>query len=222
MDLRCIVTSTNTPIPAVSGLECSDLNPATGSPMSTQAATNSTPGSERAILQTVCGSRRSSNIMIAAMVSIGSIGFLLASASSYWHLNLLPADAPMELVFVPQGLVMGLYGTAGSLLALYLWLGIAVNFGSGENHFDLDRGELTVRRQGWRRCIEIRLPLKDVQAVKVDIRDGINPRRRLILKLRGRRDLPLSGVGQPVEVAELEASGARLASFLDVPLQGLS
>ena len=189
--------------------------------MSTQASTNPTPGSERTIRQTICGSRRSSNILIAAVVSIGSLGFLLASASSYWHINLLPAGAPMELAFVPQGLVMGLYGTTGSLLAVYLWLGIAVNFGAGENRFDRDRGELTVYRQGWRRCIEIRLPLKDIQAVKVDIRDGINPRRRLILQLRGRRDLPLSGVGQPVDVAALEANGARLASFLDVPLQGL-
>ena len=190
--------------------------------MSLQATTSSEPGSRKEILQTICGSRRSSNILITTMVSIGSLGFLLASASSYWHLNLLPAGTPAELAFVPQGLVMGLYGAAGSILALYLWMGIVINFGAGENHFDRESGQLTVRRRGWRRCVEIRLPLQDIQAVKVEIRDGINPRRRLMLKLRGRRDLPLSGVGQPVEVADLEASGARLASFLDVPLQGLS
>ena len=56
--------------------------------------------------------------------------------------------------------------------------------------------------------------------MKVDIREGLNPRRRLALKLRGRRDLPLTGVGQPMPLAELETSGARLASFLNVPMEG--
>ena len=52
------------------------------------------------------------------ITSLGSIGFLLASVSSYWHLDLLPASHPSQLLFVPQGLVMGLYGIVGSLLTV--------------------------------------------------------------------------------------------------------
>ena len=179
-----------------------------------------TSHSDRQILQTIQGSRRNSNVAIALITSLGSIGFLLASASSYWHLDLLPASHSSQLLFVPQGLVMGLYGIAGSLLTVYFWVGIVLDVGAGENRFNQDSGRLTVRRRGFRQWIQVDLPLDDIQAVKVDIREGLNPRRRLALTLRGRRDLPLTGVGQPMALAELEASGARLASFLNVPLQG--
>ena len=185
--------------------------------MTIQATTHS----EGQILQTIQGSRRNSNIGVALITSLGGIGFLLASGSSYWQLDLLPAGHPSQLLFVPQGLVMGLYGMAGSLLALYFWIGIALDVGAGENCFNRNSGRLTVRRRGFRQWIHLDLPLDDIQAVKVDIREGLNPRRRLALKLRGRRDLPLTGVGQPMALAELEAGGARLASFLKVPLQGL-
>ncbi len=184
--------------------------------MTIQATTHS----EGQILQTIQGSRRNSNIGVALITSLGGIGFLLASASSYWQLDLLPGGHPSQLLFVPQGLVMGLYGIAGSLTALYFWIGIVLDVGAGENCFNQDSGRLTVRRRGFRQWIQVDLPLDEIQAVKVDIREGLNPRRRLALKLRGRRDLPLTGVGQPMALAELEASGARLASFLDVPLQG--
>ena len=195
--------------------------PPTWRPVPNHAMTiQATTHSDGQILQTIQGSRRNSNVAVALIISLGSMGFLLASASSYWSLDLLPGHSS-QLLFVPQGLVMGLYGMAGSLLALYFWIGIALDVGGGENHFNRSSGRLTVRRRGFRQWIEVDLPLDDVQAVKVDIREGLNPRRRLALKLRGRRDLPLTGVGQPMALAELETGGARLASFLNVPLQGL-
>jgi hypothetical protein len=57
--------------------------------------------------------------------------------------------------------------------------------------------------------------------VKVDVRDGLNPRRRLALRVQGRRDLPLTRVGEPMPLAELEQGGAELARFLGVPLEGV-
>ena len=71
--------------------------------------------------QPVLGSRRLSNILVAAAVSVGGLGFLLTSASSRFGRDLLPIGHPAELVWVPQGLVMGLYGLAALLLATYLW-----------------------------------------------------------------------------------------------------
>jgi len=55
----------------------------------------------------------------------------------------------------------------------------------------------------------------------VEVRDGLSPRRRLALRLQGRRDLPLTRVGEPMPLADLERSGAELARFLGVPLEGI-
>ncbi|MFN5194870.1 MAG: photosystem I assembly protein Ycf4 [Cyanobacteriota bacterium] len=171
--------------------------------------------------QPVLGSRRLSNILIAAAVTLGGVGFLLTSASSRFGRDLLPIGHPAELVWVPQGLVMGLYGLAAVLLATYLWTVIAIDVGSGQNRFDRRTGEALVWRQGFRRRIEVSVPLRDIQAVRLDIRDGLSPRRRIALRIQGRRDLPLTRVGEPMPLAEIELAGARLARFLGVPLEGL-
>jgi hypothetical protein len=57
--------------------------------------------------------------------------------------------------------------------------------------------------------------------VRVDLKEGLSPRRALYLRVKGRGDLPLTRVGQPLPLAELENQGAELARFLAVPLEGL-
>ena len=57
--------------------------------------------------------------------------------------------------------------------------------------------------------------------MKVEVRDGLSPRRRISLKVQGRRDMPLTRVGEPMPLADLELSGAQLARFLGVPLEGV-
>jgi len=171
--------------------------------------------------QPVLGSRRLSNVLVAAVVSAGGLGFLLTSASSRLGVDLLPIGHPAALDFVPQGLVMGLYGVAATLLSTYLWTVIGLDVGSGSNRFDRSSGEATISRRGFRQQIDVRVPLQQIKAVKVEVRDGLNPRRRLSLRIQGRRDLPLTRVGEPLPLAELELGGARLARFLGVPLEGL-
>ena len=171
--------------------------------------------------QPVLGSRRLSNYLVASAVSIGGVGFLLASLSSYLGRDLLPLGHPAALVFVPQGLVMGLYSLAAALLATYLWYVIAVNVGGGSNRFDKDAGVVTISRRGFRKPVLVEIPLKDVKAVKVEVRDGFNARRRVALRIQGRRDMPLTRVGEPLPLAQLEQDGAELARFLGVNLEGL-
>ena len=161
--------------------------------------------------QPVLGSRRLSNYLVASAVSIGGVGFLLASLSSYLGRDLLPLGHPAALVFVPQGLVMGLYSLAAALLATYLWYVIAVNVGGGSNRFDKDAGVVTISRRGFRKPVLVEIPLKDVKAVKVEVRDGFNARRRVALRIQGRRDMPLTRVGEPLPLAQLEQDGAELA-----------
>ena len=85
------------------------------------------PMSGAVLEQSVLGSRRLSNYLVAAAVSIGGVGFLLASLSSFLGRDLLPLGHPAALIFVPQGLVMGLYSLAAALLAAYLWFVIGVD-----------------------------------------------------------------------------------------------
>jgi hypothetical protein len=187
--------------------------------------TAQTTSSEKRILrQQILGSRRFSNYWWASVVLIGGAGFFLAGVSSYLHTNLLPFSDPTRLVFIPQGIAMGGYGFAGLLFSLYLWLTILWDVGGGYNEFDKDAGVVKIFRWGFpgkNRKIELTCKTSDVQAVRVDLQEGLNPRRALYLRVRGMRDIPLTRVGQPMALSELENQGAELARFLSVPLEGL-
>jgi hypothetical protein len=174
--------------------------------------------------QPVLGARRWSNYWWASVVTIGASGFLLASLSSYLQVNLLPFSDVAPLPFVPQGLVMGLYGAVGILLVIYLWLTIAWDVGGGYNEFNKETGRVTIFRWGFpgkNRRVELSCDLTDVQAVKVVLKEGINPKRVLYLRVKGMRDIPLTRVGQPIALSTLENQAAELVRFLAVPLEGL-
>jgi len=111
--------------------------------------------SDLVLEQEIKGSRKVSNYLVASMLSIGGVGFLLASFSSYFGRDLLPLGNPSTLIFVPQGLVMGLYGVAAFLLALYFWRLISIDYGSGVNRFDKNKGVLSLSRRGLLKNIEI-------------------------------------------------------------------
>ncbi len=181
----------------------------------------SSPTNENLFEQEVIGSRRPSNYLIVSMVTIGGIGFLLASISSYLGQDFLPLGHPSTLIFVPQGLIMGFYGLAASLIAIYLWILISINFGAGRNSFNKGTGMLSITRRGLRKKIVVEIPLNKVKAVKLEVKEGLNPKRRISLRIQGGRDLPLSGVGKPPPLAELEQEGAGLARFLGISLEGI-
>jgi hypothetical protein len=193
--------------------------------MAVQTASNSSKNENHLILrQEVLGSRRFSNYLWATVSALGGIGFFLSALSSYLKVNLLPFSDPTQLVFIPQGIAMGFYGLVGSLLGFYLWLVVLWNVGGGYNEFNKEQGTVTIFRSGFpgkNRRIELEYPLEDVQSIQVQIKEGINPRRALYLRVKGRGEIPLTRVGQPMPLAELENQGATLARFLGVPLEGL-
>ncbi|MGA7934277.1 MAG: photosystem I assembly protein Ycf4 [Kovacikia sp.] len=178
----------------------------------------------RVLRQEILGSRRFSNYWWALIVSVGAIGFLLAGISSYLHVNLLPFSDPTMLVFIPQGVAMGFYGVVGLLFGSYLWLTILWDLGGGYNEFNRESGNVKIFRWGFpgkNRKIELDFKTEDIQAIRVDLKEGLNPKRSLYLRVKGRRDIPLTRVGQPIALSELENQGAQLARFLEVPLEGL-
>ncbi|MEM8505763.1 MAG: photosystem I assembly protein Ycf4 [Cyanobacteria bacterium P01_D01_bin.1] len=173
----------------------------------------------------ILGARRPSNYFWAGVTAIGGCGFFLAGLSSYLHTNLLPfSDLPAQLVFIPQGIAMGFYGVAALLLCTYLCLIVVWDVGGGYNEFDKAASEARIFRHGFpgkNRKIDLRYPLKDVLAVRADIQEGLSPKRALYLKVKGKGDIPMTRVGQPISLSELENQGAELARFLQVPLEGL-
>lgn len=174
--------------------------------------------------QEVVGARRPSNFFWAVIVSIGGIGFLLAGLSSYLKVNLLLVSDTTALQFIPQGAALSFYGVAGTLLATYLWLTILWNVGGGYNEFNKEKGAIKIFRWGYpgkNRRIDLDWKIEDVQAVRAEVREGLNPKRELFLRIKQRRDIPLTRVGEPISLSQLENQGAELARFLEVPLEGL-
>ena len=174
------------------------------------------------IEQKINGSRKLSNYLIGAMLTIGGIGFILASISSYTGKDLLPLGNPSSLIFVPQGLIMGAYGVIANILNIYLWYMVFINFGSGLNKFDKNSKIVEIKRKGIFKDVDVKINFDEIKAVKLDISEGFNPRRRIALVLKGRKKiLPLSGAGELKPLLEVEEEGARLARFLSVNLEGI-
>lgn len=178
----------------------------------------------RILRQNILGSRRFSNFWWATVVSLGGSGFLLAGLSSYLKINLLIVTDTTAMQFVPQGLALTFYGVAGTLLALYLWLVILWDVGGGYNEFNKETGQIKIFRfsfPGKNRRIEINFPISDAQSVRAEIKEGLNPKRNLFLRVKKKRDIPLIRVGEPLSLSEIENQGAELARFLEIPLEGL-
>jgi len=172
----------------------------------------------------ITGSRRFSNYFFAVIVAIGGIGFALGGLSSLLKIDLLPNSDLRGLQFIPQGLALSFYGVAGILLDAYLWFVIALDVGGGYNEFDREKGIVTIHRLGFLgkdRIIHFEYPIQDVLAVRVVINNGFNPKRELYLKVKGKNDIPLSEVRNPMPLSVLEDRAAELAKFLGVPLEGL-
>ena len=176
------------------------------------------------MIDPVVGAKRFSNYFWAGVVSIGATGFLITGASSYFEHNLLFFLDASEIKFFPQGLVMSFYGVAGSLLATYLWLTINWEVGAGYNEFNKDEGIMRIFRYGFpgkNRRINLVTQLSDIQAIRVEIADGVNPRRVVYVRCKNKSDIPLTRIGQPMTLAEVEKQAADLAKFLQVPIEGL-
>jgi len=189
----------------------------------------------------IIGERRISNYWWAFIISLGSIGFLLTGVSSYFStqvtenaqligssligaINEQDLDISTKIDFFPQGLVMSFYGSLGILLSLYWWFLIFWNVGAGFNEFNKKEGFIRVFRWGYpgkNRKIDLLYALKDVEAIKVELKQGLDPQRTIYLRLKGSREIPITGIGQPLTLKDIEKQASELANFLQVSLEGL-
>jgi hypothetical protein len=186
--------------------------------------TNRMQPQEKIIRYQVPGARRWSNYLWGLILSLGGVGFLLTGLSSYFQAQLVPFINSSTIQFFPQGLVMCFYGTLGLLLSLYIWFIILWDLGEGFNEFNLETEQVRIFRWGFpgkNRRIDLQYAINEVQSIRVEIQEGLNPKRIIYLRLRGNREIPLTRAGQPISIQELENQAAELAKFLKVSLEGM-
>jgi hypothetical protein len=170
----------------------------------------------------ILGSRRFSNYLWVILTLIGGVGFLLAGLSSYLEIELLPFGNTNEIMFIPQGIVMTFYGTIGSLFSLSLLTLIICNVGGGYNSYDLIKQEITIFRIGFpgvKSEIYLRYMLRDIKALKLTITEGLNPKREIYLVTKDKKRIPLTRVGEPLLLSQIEIEAVELANFLKVNLE---
>lgn len=188
----------------------------------------------------IIGERRFSNYWWATVVLIGALGFLLTGIFSYLNLkngnNVMPdalessstmiIGSGTNISFFPQGLLMCFYGSLGFLLSMYWWFLIFWNVGGGFNEFNKKDGFVRIFRWGYpgqNRKIDLYYTLKDIEAIRVELKQGgfTDSQRTIYLKLKGKREIPLTGIGDPLTIQEIEKQASELANFLQVSLEGL-
>jgi|TARA_B110000967_G_scaffold1698_1_gene1793 hypothetical protein len=175
-------------------------------------------------IESITGSRRFSNYFWTSFLFIGGLGFLLAGLSSYLKINLLPFTNSIELSFIPQGIVMIFYGSLSLSLSLYISFTIILDIGSGYNEYNLDESIIKIIRQGFpgeNRNIFLTYPFENVKSIGIKITDGLSPKRTIFLCLKDSRKIPLTAVGNPMPIAELERMAADIAKFIDIDLENL-
>jgi hypothetical protein len=168
------------------------------------------------------GSRRLNNMFWAVTVSLGGFGFFLTGLSSFFSNQFLPFGDSSEISFVPQGIVLLFYGTVGLILGIFLTLTIWWNVGSGYNEYNRNKQEVKLYRKGFpgkNRELTFIFPFEQIKSVKMRIKDGLNPKRQLILCLTDSREIPLTGIEQPVALNKIEDEAIKIAKYLNVFLE---
>ena len=168
------------------------------------------------------GSRSLSNIFWASAVSLGGFGFFLTGPSSFFKTNLIFFSDSTGIAFIPQGIVLVFYGTVGSILGIFIALTAWWNVGSGYNEYNRDRQEVTLYRKGFpgkNREITFTFPFADIKSIKMRIKEGINPKRQLLLCLTDTREIPLTGIEQPRALNKIEDEAIAIAKYLNVFLE---
>jgi hypothetical protein len=178
---------------------------------------------ENSIIKTYFnGSRRISNIFWALVVSLGGFGFLLTGLSSFFKTNLIFFSDSSNISFIPQGIVLVFYGTVGSLLGIFLTLTVWWNVGSGYNEYHRQKQQVTLYRQGFpgkNREVVFTFPFDEIKSIKMRIKEGINPKRQLLLCLNDTREIPLTGIEEPIALNKIEEDAITLAKYLNVFLE---
>ena len=90
---------------------------------------------ESIIKEDITGARNFRTISVMIVLFLAGLGFFLAGLSSYFNTNLLLVTDTSGIVFIPQGIALLFYGTGALGIAIYVFLTLFWNVGSGYNEF---------------------------------------------------------------------------------------
>ncbi|KAL2925845.1 Acetyl-coenzyme A carboxylase carboxyl transferase subunit beta chloroplastic [Bienertia sinuspersici] len=93
---------------------------------------------------------------------------------------------------------------------------------SGYDRFDTKEGIVYIFRWGFpgkNRRIFFRYLIKDIQSIKLELKEGIYTRRVLYLEIRGQGAIPLTRTDENLTPRKIEQKAAELAYFLRVPIE---
>ncbi|KAI3735630.1 hypothetical protein L6452_15137 [Arctium lappa] len=72
----------------------------------------------------------------------------------------------------------------------------------------------------WINNVFLRFLIKDIQSVRIEVKEGIYARRVLYMDIRGQGDIPLTRTDENFTPREMEQKAAELAYFLHLPIEG--
>jgi len=179
---------------------------------------------ETKIRELITGSRNPSSILIMFVLFFAGLGFFLTGLSSYLNINLIKITDISEITFIPQGIVMLFYGTGAIGIAIYLFLTIIWDIGSGYNEFSKEENMIRIIRLGFpgkNRRIFLSYDFKNVKNIKFLIKQGLNPRCNILLVLKDKREIPLFPAQTLLNPTETEKKAIELSKYLSVPLENL-
>nr|YP_009394529.1 photosystem I assembly protein [Vertebrata thuyoides]ARW63091.1 photosystem I assembly protein [Vertebrata thuyoides] len=169
------------------------------------------------------GSRRFSNYWWASLIFIGGVGFFFVGLTSYSNGKLNYLFNIEDILFIPQGAIMTFYGMTGILISTFLWYTIIFDVGSGYNEFNKDTGLVTIFRFGFpgnNRVLKLKYKVQDIAAVKISIQDGLSPKREIYLRMKDKRQIPLTKVDEPIPINDIERQAREIALFLNINVEG--
>jgi hypothetical protein len=140
----------------------------------------------------------------------------------FFKKNLLILSDSSGIAFIPQGIVLLFYGTVGSILGIFLLLTIWWNVGSGYNEYNKNLNKITLYRKGFpgqNRELLFNFAFDEIKSIKMRIKEGLNPKRQLLLCLIDSREIPLTGIEQPISLNVIEEEAITIAKYLNVSLE---
>ena len=168
------------------------------------------------------GSRCLSNVFWTLVVGLGGLSFFVTGLSSFFEVNLLPFSDYNKLSFIPQGLVLIFYGTLGLILGIFLSLNVLWDVGSGYNEYNKDLQKIQLYRKtfpGKNQKLSFIFSFAEIRSIKMKLKEGINPKRQLVLCLIDNREVPLTRTDQFVALNKLEENAMQIAKCLNIYLE---
>ena len=72
---------------------------------------------------------------------------------------------------------------------------------------------------GKNRELLLNFAFEEIKSIKVRVKEGLNPQRQLLLCLKDSREIPLTGVDQPMALSTIENEAVGLAKYLNFYLE---